>query len=118
MAEIIDLKVLKPEELIVQIADKEINISNIPFEIALDVIEKMDELGEENNISKRKLLSVFKDIAIQVLHDADNSIDEKWIRKNVNAFQMMRLIDKIVNPILDGLGIDGESGNTKGTKKK
>jgi hypothetical protein len=118
MTEIVDLKILKPDELVIRIADKDINISNIPFEIALDIIEKMDELGEEENLSKRKLLSIFKDIVINVLHETDNSIDEKWVRKNVNAFQMMRLIDRIVNPILDGLGIGAKSGTGKVTKKK
>ena len=118
MSEIVDLKTLKPEELVIRIADKNINISNIPFEIALDVIEKVDELKEDENYSKRKLMLIFQDIVIKVLHEADNSIDEKWVRKNVNGFQMMRLIDKIVNPILDGLGIGGQQGNTKSLKKK
>lgn len=118
MSEIVDLKTLKPDELIVRIADREITISNIPFEIALDVIEKVDELKEDENYSKRKLLIIFQDIVVKMLHEADNSIDEKWIQKNVNAFQMMRLIDKIVNPILDGLGIGGQQKNTKSLKKK
>jgi hypothetical protein len=118
MSEIIDLKTLKPDELIIRIADKNINISNIPFEIALDVIEKFDELKEDENYSKRKLMFIFQDIVIKVLHEADNSIDEKWVKKNVNGFQMMLLINKIVNPILDGLGIDGQQNNIKGTKKK
>jgi|GEM_PF-2575316 len=118
MSEIIDLKTLKPDELIIRIANKDINISNIPFEIALDVIEKFDELKLDENYSKRKLLIIFQDIVVKMLHEADNSIDEKWIRKNVNAFQMMRLIDKIVNLILDGLGIGGKQDNTKSLKKK
>jgi hypothetical protein len=118
MSEIVDLKTLKPEELVIRIADKNINISNIPFEIALDVIEKVDELKEDENYSKRKLMLIFQDIVIKVLHEADSSIDEKWVRKNVNAFQMMRLIDRIVNPILDGLGIGGQQNNTKSLKKK
>jgi len=36
----------------------------------------------------------------------------------VNAFQMMRLIDRIVNPILDGLGMGETQGNATGSKKK
>ena len=118
MSEIIDLKTLKPDEMIIKIADKNIKISNIPFEIALDMIEKMDELKEDEKYSNRKILNLFKDIVIKVLHEADETINEKWVQKNVNAYQMMILIDKIVNPILDNLGMGGESGNVKSSKKK
>ena len=118
MKQILDLETLKPEELVVRVADREINISNIPFEIALDVLDKVDELREKEEYTKRKLLEVFQGIVVEVLHAADESIDESWVRKNVNAFQMMRLIDKIVNPILDGLGMGETQGNVSGSKKK
>ena len=121
MPEIVNLEVLRPAELMIELGEKRINIANIPFEVALDVIEKVDELREEKDYSKRKLLSMFRDIVVEVLHEADPEIDEKWVRKNVNAFQMMRLIDKIINPILEGLGIGGSMGNGKdsaGSKKK
>ena len=118
MKQILDLETLKPDELVVKVAYREINISNIPFEIALDVLEKVDDLREKGSYTKRKLLEVFQGIVVDVLHAADESIDETWVRKNVNAFQMMRLIDKIVNPILDGLGMGETQGNVTGSKKK
>ena len=121
MPEIVDLKTLKPDELIIELGDKKIKISNIPFEVALDIIEKMDEFQEDKDYSKRKLLNMFRDIVIEVLHEADPEINEKWVRKNINAFQMMKLIDKIVNPILEGLGIGNATRETSGTvssKKK
>jgi len=121
MPEIVDLKTLKPDDIIIELGDKKINISNIPFEVALDIIDKVDELREEKDYSKRKLLSMFRDIVIKVLHEADPEIDEKWVRKNVNAFQMMILIDKIVNPILKGLGMGVTTQETEGnvsSKKK
>jgi len=118
MAEIVDLKTLKPDELVIRIADKEIKVSNIPFEVAVDVIAKFDELQKEKDYSNREMMIVFRDIVVAVLHEADGDIDGEWVRKNVNAFQMMRLIEKIVDPMLDALGIRSSSGNTKGTKKK
>jgi hypothetical protein len=118
MKQILDLETLKPEELVVRVAGREIDISNIPFEIALDVLEQVDELRGKENYTKRELLKIFQGIVINVLHAADESIDETWVRKNVNAFQMMRLIDRIVNPILDGLGMGDTQGNVSGSKKK
>jgi len=118
MAEIVDLKTLKPDELVIRIEGREIKVSNIPFEIALDMIAKFDKLQENKTHSNREMMLLFRDIVVAVLHEADSGIDDEWVRKNVNAFQMMRLIEKIVDPMLDALGIKSSFANKKGTKKK
>ena len=60
MKQILDLETLKPDELVVKVAAREINISNIPFEIALDVLEKVDNLKDKGSHTKRELLKAME----------------------------------------------------------
>jgi len=81
----------------------------VPFEVAISILEKMEAFQAgpqvdpqvnlqvprggssrgETGRSKKKLLAIFQEIVVDVLHEVDGSIDQAWVRKNVNAAQMM-----------------------------
>ncbi len=110
--EIIDLDAMRPEKQIVEIAGKSIDTSMISFGIVLDLIDKMEELGDDKR-NTRKMLSVFGDIINQILKESDKEIDDKWIKENINGFMYMTLIDKVVTPLLEST-----TASAAGTKKK
>ena len=109
--EIIDLDVMRPEKQIIVIANKEIDTSLISFGIILELIDKMEEIGDEKNT--KKMLSIFGDIIDDILKEADGKIDDKWIKENIGGFQKMILIDKVITPLMDNV-----AKSSKGTKKK
>ena len=110
--EIIDLDAMRPEKQIVEVAGKKIDTSMISFGIVLDLIDKMEGLGDGKK-NTRKMLSVFGDIIDQILKESDKDIDDKWIKENINGFMYMTLIDKIVTPLLEST-----TASATGTKKK
>ena len=109
--EIINLDAMRPEKQIIVIAGKKIDTSLISFGIILELIDKMEGLGEAKNT--KKMLSVFGDIIDDILKGADSSIDDEWIKENIGGFQKMLLIDKVITPLLDNV-----TKSSSGTKKK
>ena len=113
---IIDLDVMCPKEQIVVIAGKKINTSMISFGIILELIDKIGDLGEIKDGSRKstkKMMLLFGDVVDKILKEADSTIDDKWIKKHINGFMYMTLIDQVITPLLDGV-----TDSSKVTKKK
>ncbi len=110
--EIINLDAMRPEKQIIEVAGKSIDTSMISFGIVLELIEKMEQLGDDKRNTK-KMLSIFGDIINQIFKEADKDIDDKWIKENMTGSMYLILIDKIIHPLLDST-----TESVKGTKKK
>ena len=113
---IIDLDVMCPKEQIVVVAGKKIDTSMISFGIILELIDKIEDLGDIKDggrKSTKKMMLLFGDVVNKILKEADSTIDDKWIKKHINGFMYMTLIDQVVTPLLDGV-----TDSTKVTKKK
>ena len=114
--EIINLDAMRPEKQVIVIANKKIDTSLISFGIILKLIDKMEDLGDVEDSSRKntkRMLSVFGEIIDDILKESDSTIDDKWIKKHIGGFQKMILIDKVITPLLDNVTKSG-----KGTKKK
>ena len=109
--EIINLDAMRPKKQIIKVAGKSIDTSMISFGIILELIDKMEGLGDEKNT--KKMLSTFGETIDQVLKEADKEIDDEWIKEHINGFMYMTLIDKIVTPLLEDV-----TSTASGTKKK
>ena len=113
---IIDLDAMRPEKQVIVIANKEIDTSLISFGIILTLIDKMEDLGDGEDSGRKntkRMLSVFGEIIDDILKEADNAIDDKWIKKHIGGFQKMMLIDKVITPLLDNV-----TKGSSSTKKK
>ncbi len=108
---IINLDAMRPEKQVIKIAGKSINTSKISFGIILDMIDKMEGMDDKKNT--KRMLSMFGGIINQILKEADNEINDEWIKEHIDGFMYMTLIDKIVTPLLDSV-----TSTATNTKKK
>jgi hypothetical protein len=123
--ELIDLDVIKPKPRQVKIQGKIIDISLIPFDVTLEMAEHFDtfvKLGKSlKGVSMNKLkageidtdingksikdaLSLLHRCTVRILTNADPEITEEWVQKNVSSEQMMLLIQKMLEPLMEQWG--------------
>jgi hypothetical protein len=132
LSDIEDLDALKPPERKIKIGGKVIDVSNIPFDVSLDVIRNLpilikmgkmikaggieDSVEEVNGKSMEDCLKLLYDVVKKVLKNADPEIDDDWIEKNISFSQMVRLTQIIMEPVMSSLGT--EDGQKKTEQKK
>jgi len=107
--EILDLGSIKPSKRVFKVADKEIDVTVIPFEIMLDIADNLEMF---QSLSKKELkgselksaLKLLYDITIKVCKNADAKIDEVWLNRNIDVVQMFSLMAFIIKPLFEKLG--------------
>ncbi len=99
--EIIDLDAMRPKEQIIIIAGKKFNTSKISFGVTLELIDKMEEVDTKQGKTTKKMLTVFGDIVDVILKEANNEIDDKWLKENVGSYEKLILIEKVVTPLME-----------------
>jgi len=107
--EILDLGSIKPAKRVFKIADKEIDVTIVPFEIMLDIAENLEMFQA---LSKKDLkgsevktaLKLLYDITIKVCKNADSKIDEKWLNQQIDVVQMFSLMAFVIKPLFEKLG--------------
>jgi len=107
--EILDLGSIKPLKRVFKVADKEIDVTIIPFEIMLDIADNLEMF---QSLSKKELkgselksaLKLLYDITIKVCKNADAKIDEAWLNRNIDVVQMFSLMAFIIKPLFEKLG--------------
>ena len=123
--EIIDLDVIKPKPRQVKIQGKVIDISLIPFDVTLEMAEHFNtfvKLGKSfKGMSTNKLmagdmdtdidgksikdvLSLLHRCTVRILTNADSEITEEWVQKNISSEQMILLIQKMLEPLMEQWG--------------
>lgn len=132
MSEIEDLDALKPPERKIKIGGKVIDVSNIPFDVSLDVIrnlptlvkmgkmvkagETFDNVEEVEGKSIEDCLRLLHDVVKKVLKNADPEINDDWIGKNIGFSQMIRLTQIIMEPVMSSLGTGDSQKKTEQKK--
>ena len=107
--EILDLGSIKPARRVFKIADKEIDVTVIPFEIMLDIADNMEMFQA---LSKKELkgsevksaLKLLYDITIKVCKNSDPKVDEKWLNQQIDVVQMFSLMAFVIKPLFAKLG--------------
>lgn len=101
---IINLDAMRPKKKIIKVAGKNLDVTNISFGTMLDMIDKMGRMGtDKSSMKNRKMLETFGEIVDDILKRADEEIDDKWIKENINGYMRMRLINEVVTPLMDGV---------------
>lgn len=103
---IVDLDVIKPQQKKIKIAGKEIDLSIIPFERILDVIENIDTVDENDKGYTKAILGNFNKVMRDILKDSDKEITDEWIDKNIDYTRMLALIQEIIMPLFQDMNIN------------
>lgn len=93
--EILDLDKLIPDQRIVRLAGKEINVSKIPSRVTLEIAEKSDVLQSGSNESFPLLL----DMIVKICKPSQPDITTDWLVDNTSLDQLLALIEFVLKPI-------------------
>jgi len=114
--EIIDLDVIAPPKRTVKVKNKEIDISIIPFKVTVKMMkhaadfQKLGEMAEDGSLDDSEEgtmathLETMFDITRDILKNSDDSIDDKWIDRNLSGKQVIMLINKIMGFVFEEFG--------------
>jgi len=96
MAEVLDLDKLIEDKRKVKLAGKEIDVSKIPSKISLKILDKYDELSEDNPESMNLVVDMIVDI---INSQNEEEITEEWLMDKTSIKQLMKLIEFVMAPI-------------------
>ena len=112
--EILDLDAIKPKERKFKIGGKEIDVTVIPFDVMLDIVDNIDKfklitanLEEPDKLSAgdlkdiRELLQLLFDTTVKVCSNSNKAINKEWLQKNVDMTQMIKLLAFIIGPLME-----------------
>lgn len=104
MAEmVLDLDTFSGEPKKIKLGGKEFDLSFIPFEVSLRIyslIPEMEKMQEGRSITVEdydKILAVI----LEVLRISDESVDEKWLRRQINLKRFNPLLTFIFSAVFD-----------------
>ena len=115
---IVDLNAIKPSKKTILLAGKEIDISIIPFERVLDVVDRVDSVNEDQPGYTKMILGTFSTTMKNILKDADASITDEWLLKNIDSTRMLKLINEIIIPLMQDLNVDVKAPQSERADKK
>jgi hypothetical protein len=103
---VLDLDAVRPEKRIVKLAGKEIDVTVIPFECMLDIVDKLDTFqaleknGADGPAVKGALEFLYK-TTVRICQVADKKITEDWLREHADVVQMVQLMSFVVAPLME-----------------
>ncbi len=106
---VLDLDAVRPEKRLVKLAGKEIDVSVIPFEVMLDIVDKLDSFealekdGSDGAAVKGALEFLYK-TTLRVCQISDKGITEDWLREHTDVVQMVQLMTFVVAPLMERIG--------------
>ena len=107
MPEIIDLDVLRPQQVVVELAGKQIDVSYIPVGITFDVdaiVQKMvgytEEMVQAGGDAAREALDLSIRLCSVFCSVKYSELDEEWFRTNVSSGQLQRLAQVISETLM------------------
>ena len=107
MPEVIDLDVLRPKEVIVELAGKQIDVSFIPVGITFDVdtiVQKLvgytEEKVQEGGEAAREALDLSIKLCSVFCSVKYPELDEAWFRNDVSSTQLQRLAQIISETLM------------------
>jgi hypothetical protein len=103
---ILDLDNLIPDQRIIKLAGKEIDVSKIPSRVTLEIAEKADVLES----GSAKSFPLLMDMIIKIMNDPE--VTEDWLMDNTSVQQLLALINFILEPIKDQAQESEKDGKT------
>lgn len=113
-AEILDLDKLVPDKRIVKLAGKEIDVSKIPSEVTLEMVEQEEKLNSGSGES----FDVIFDMMVKISNatNPDDDITKDWLVKNTSMEQLLALMEFVMRPLrerAESTGKNKERPNNK-----
>ena len=115
--EIINLDEIAPPKRIIQIRDKKIDISIIPFNITLEMMKhssefsKLGEMVKDGTIHSKaqgeqivQRMETLFGIMKKILHNSDPEINDTWVDQNMSSKQVILVMNKIMEYIFEEFG--------------
>lgn len=95
--EILDLDKLKPRKRLIKLSGKEIDVSTIPSEVTLEIVEKADVIESESAES----FDLVFDMIIKICNvtNPDDGITKEWLVKNTSLEQLTAMMEFVMKPI-------------------
>ena len=124
MPEIIDLDVLRPQQVVVELAGKQIDVSYIPVGITFDVdaiVQKMvgytEEMVQAGGDAAREALDLSIRLCSVFCSVKYPELDEEWFRTNVSSGQLQRLAQVISETLMSSYNdMEGYQKNVETVK--
>jgi len=116
--QIVDLDAVKPQKKIIRLAGKDIDVSIIPFEKVLDMIDKIDAAEEDKPGYTKMILGTFSGVMKDILKESNSEITDEWIQKNIDSTRMLKLINEIIIPLMRDLNVDVKAPQSARADKK
>jgi hypothetical protein len=101
--QVLDFEDFIPEEKFVKLKDKQFNVSEIPFEIALQVnqvLPVLTDLAAGKEIEEENFKKLFK-LIYSIFKVSDPELDEAWLQKNLTLPRFNKIITFIFEAIFD-----------------
>jgi hypothetical protein len=98
---VLDLDILKPEEKKIILGGKEFDITFIPYDIALSVVDAapaLKKLEDKQLPTKDEYEKIFN-IIFEIFHECDETIEKKWLRRQINWERFQELMPVIFSAI-------------------
>jgi hypothetical protein len=115
---VLDLDILKPDEKIIKLGGKEFDITFVPYDIALSVVDAapaLKKLEDKQLPTKEEYNSIFN-IILEIFQSCDEDIDKKWLRKQINWERFQELMPVIFQAIF-GVSKKNETANEEDSLK-
>lgn len=117
MAQVLDLKVFRPEKRIFRLHDgdnvREIDVSRVPNDAVIAILGNMDTLaGMQSGKVDKEAMDTLIDIAVQTCRANDQEVTREWLMEQLDVFDIVKLIYFVIDPVIARLTEGG------GSKKK
>lgn len=100
--EVLDLDKLIDKKRIIKLAGKEIDVSRIPSKVSLGLLERYEEIDEDNSDSMDRTF----DLIMDIVKPQNPDITKDWIIENTDLIQLMAFIEFVIKPVKDRIGDD------------
>ena len=94
--QILDLDKLAPEQRILVLEGREIDVSKIPSRVMLEIIQKKDEMEEKGTDFEGTI-----DLAVKICKPSFPEITKDWLLDRTDFTQLVDLLEFVLKPLKD-----------------
>lgn len=109
--QILDLDAIRPPERKIKLAGKEIDVTLVPFDAMLDILDNYDKFkilgtAQEADLKGDELKDMMLwmyETTMKICGRSDGDITKEWLEKNTDIVQMISLMGFVIQPLLEKL---------------
>ena len=116
--EILDLDKLIPDDRIIRLAGREINVSKIPSQVTLEMASKSEVLQSGSDESFDEVFDMILKICNANKSENEEEVTKEWIVSNTSMDQLLTLIEFVMKPLNDRAAEGNKKGKKQGSKNQ